>query len=103
ALFVSMLQRVNELQEEPEFYNTLTSTCTTNIVRHVNELVPSRVPFSYQVLFPGYSDRYAYDLGLIDTDLPFEEARAHFKVNDQALRFAEHDDFSVRIREQPSR
>src|SRR4051812_3265468 len=43
-LFVSMLQRANSLREQPEFYNTLTNTCTTNIVRHVDMLVPGRVP-----------------------------------------------------------
>ncbi len=98
-LFVAMLERANRLRTEPEFYNTLTNTCTTNIVRHVNALTPRRIPFSYKVLFPGYSDRLAYDLGLIDTELSFEEARRHFKINDRAERFADSTDFSVRIRE----
>ena len=39
------------------------------------EIAPSKVPFSYKVLLPGYSDRLAYDLGLLDTDLPFEAAK----------------------------
>jgi len=98
-MFVGMLRRANRLREEPEFYNTLTSTCTTNIVRHVNELVPGRVPWSYKVLFPGYSDELAYDLGLIDTDLPFPEAKRRFRINDAALRAAGREDFSRRIRQ----
>ena len=52
-MFVDMLRRANDLRLKPEFYNTLTSTCTTNIVSHVNELVPGRIPFSYTVLLPG--------------------------------------------------
>lgn len=98
-MFVSMLRRANHLREKPEHYNTLTNTCTTNIVRHVNELVPGRIPFSYKVLLPGYSDELAYDLGLIDTDLPFPEARRHFRVDDDALRAAGREDFSQRIRQ----
>lgn len=98
-MFVSMLRRATRLREEPEFYNTLTSSCTTNIVSHVNELVPGRVPLSYKVLLPAYSDELAYDLGLIDTGLPFAEAKRRFNINDEALRYAGRDDFSRGIRE----
>ena len=98
-MFVSMLRRATRLREEPEFYNTLTSSCTTNIVRHVNELVPGRVPLSYKIVLPAYSDELAYDLGLIDTDLPFAEAKRRFNINDEALRYAGREDFSKGIRE----
>ncbi len=97
-MFVGMLRRANHLREKPEHYNTLTNTCTTNIVRHVNELVPGRVPWSYKVLLPGYSDELAYELGLIDTDLPFPEAKRHFRINDAALRAGGREDFSQLIR-----
>lgn len=99
-MFVSMLRRANRLREEPEHYNTLTNTCTTNIVRHVNELVPGRVPWSYKVLLPGYSDELAYELGLIDTGLPFAAAKRRFRIDDDALRAAGREDFSQRIRRQ---
>ncbi len=97
-MFVGMLRRANRLREEPEHYNTLTNTCTTNIVRHVNELVPGRVPWSYKVLLPGYSDELAYGLGLIDTDLPFSAAKRRFRIDDDALRAAGREDFSRQIR-----
>ncbi len=98
-LFVSMLRRANHLRQQPEHYNTLTNTCTTNIVRHVNELVPGRVPWSYKTLLPGYSAELAYDLGLIDTELPFPAAKNHFRIDDDALRAAGREDFSRRIRQ----
>lgn len=97
-MFVEMLERANALADAPEFYNTLFSTCTTNIVRHVNTIAPRRVPLSYKVLLPGYSDELAFDLGLIDTDLPLEEARQRFHINERALRFADDPAFSRRIR-----
>lgn len=98
-MFVSMLRRANHLRQEPEHYNTLTNTCTTNIVRHVNELVPGQVPWSYKILLPGYSDELAYDLGLIDTKLPFPAAKQHFRIDDDALHAAGQADFSQRIRQ----
>lgn len=100
TLFLDMIGRANKLADQPEFYNTLTSTCTTNIVRHINAIAPGRVPFSHKVLFPGYSDELAYDLGLIDTDLPLKKIRERYKINDKALRFADDENFSTRIREQ---
>lgn len=98
SLFLDMLTRADKLQREPEFYNTLTSTCTTNIVSHVNKLVPDRVPFDYRILLPGYSNKYAYELGLIDTNLPFEEARTKFNINERAQTYADSPEFSKMIR-----
>ena len=99
ALFLDMVTRGTKLRERPEFYNTLTNTCTTNIVRHVNRISPRLIPFSYKVLLPGHSDRLAYALGLIETTLPFEEIRDYFSINKQALLYGESHDFSRKIRE----
>jgi hypothetical protein len=98
AMFVSMLQRANALRERPEFYNTLTNTCTTNLVDHVNVIVPDRIPFSAAVLLPASSDRLAYDLGLIDRGRTFDQTRTAAQINDLARRFAEDPEFSMRIR-----
>jgi hypothetical protein len=97
--FVDMIERTNKLKNEPEFYNTLTNTCTTNIVDHVNKIVPKRVPLSLKILFPAKSDELAYKLGLIDTDLSFEEARKKFLINERAEKFADSPEFSRKIRE----
>jgi hypothetical protein len=79
-------------------YNTLGNTCTTNLVRHVNDITPGRIPPSPAILFPGYSDRLAFDLGLIDTDLPLEQLRERYRINDLAIEHADAPDFSRRIR-----
>ena len=98
ALFVSMLQRANELREHPRFYNTLTSSCTTNIVDHVNDIAPKRVPFSYKTLLPAFADELAYDIGLLDTTVAFETLKARAKINERARVYADSADFSRRIR-----
>jgi hypothetical protein len=65
----------------------------------VNKIAEDRVPFSYKILFPSYSDEFAYRLGLIDTDVSFEETRAKYLINDRALQYADAPDFSRKIRE----
>ena len=99
-LFVDMLIRVNELYSSPEFYNTLTNTCTINQMNLVNEIYPGTIPFNYKILLPEYSDTLAYQLGLIDTNLTFEHAREKFKINDGADACGDCADFSLAIREQ---
>ncbi|MFP5246701.1 MAG: DUF4105 domain-containing protein [Thermoanaerobaculia bacterium] len=98
AMFLGMLQRANELRREPEFYNTLTNTCTTNLVRHVNSIAPGRIPFSPSVFFPASSDHLAWNLGLIDSARTFEETKTGALINDRARRFAEDPEFSRKIR-----
>lgn len=99
ALFVSMLTRANTLKNNPEFYNTLTSTCTTNIVDHVNAVSPKSIPWSISLVLPKGSDKYAYRLGLIDTSLPFSELKAQSNINARVEKYADHPNFSMMIRE----
>ena len=98
ALFVEMLARSNELATKPEFYNTLTNNCTSNVVDHVNHIASSAVPKGIKTILPGYADEVAYSLGLIDNSISLEEARRRYRVNVQAERFATDPDFSRRIR-----
>ena len=96
---LSIFRRVNKLHDEPEFYNTLTNNCATNLARHANEVVPRRVPWNLTLLFPAEADRYAFDLGLIDTKLAdFAEVRRAHHINDLALAYADDLEFSLRIR-----
>ena len=97
-MFVDVMRRVNKLVREPEFYNTITNNCTTNVRNHVNHLIPNGVPYDYRVLLPGYSDELAYDLGLIEAKGSFEETRAAAKVNFNAYLYRDDPDFSQKIR-----
>lgn len=101
ALFLDMAERANRLRDTPEFYNTATNNCTTRIVDHVNTVAPGRVPGSWRVLLPGYSDELAYELGLIRTQLSLKDTRARWLVNQRARRWPDDDAFGVRIREEP--
>jgi hypothetical protein len=101
-MFVSMLERANKLRERPEFYNTLTNNCTSNVVAHVNRIVPNAVPAGYKTMMPGYTDEVAMRLGLIDTGLDIEQARERFQINARARKYITDPYFSLRIRESGS-
>ena len=97
-MFVDIMGRVNKLVREPEFYNSITNNCTTNIRNHVNRLLPDKVPYNYHVLLPGYAPEMAYDLGLIEKKGTFEETKAAAKVNYRAYLYADDPQFSRKIR-----
>lgn len=86
-IFIDTLNRANELNNKPEFYHTLFNSCLTNIVKHARRVIPDKIPkFRFKVFLPGYSDEIAYRLGLIDTELPLEQIRKKFSINDKVKR-----------------
>ncbi len=97
-LLVDVLGRTNELASRPEFYNTVTNNCTTNIARHINRISPRRLRYDYHILLPGYSDKLAYNEGLIVRTGTFAETKAAANITPKAMMFAEREDFSELIR-----
>lgn len=97
-LLVDVLGRVNQIAKQPEFYDTLTNNCTTNLVAHLNRIKPSRLLADVRVLLPGYSDSLAYDEGLIVRNGTFSETKQRAYVNPLAQRYAGRADFSEMIR-----
>jgi hypothetical protein len=98
-VLVAMLERANALRARPEWYNTLTNNCTLNLVRHVNALLPGRIPMDWRIAIPGYSDELVHQVGLIDTTGNLTEQRARFLVNAKARAALDAPDFSRLIRQ----
>jgi len=96
-LFLSYIDSINSLKVDPEFYNTLTTNCTTTIWMHtkVNE---ESMPFNWKILVSGYVPQLVYERGRLDTALPFDELRRRAHVNDAARAADTAPDFSQRIR-----
>jgi hypothetical protein len=96
-LFLVYLERINELADRPEFYHLLSNSCTINIVRYAN--LAGRVGrLDIRHILNGWSDRYLYDAGVLDTSLPFEELRRRSHINEVARAAGNAEDFSERIR-----
>jgi hypothetical protein len=99
-LLVDMLERMNEIVEKPVWYNTFTANCTSSIAYHVNRISSGRVPaLSWGLWLTGYADELALEKGLIDTDLPIEEARKKYLVTPRSQEIGDVENYSKLIRQ----
>src|SRR5499426_1369442 len=96
-LFLEYVHKINSLAKEPEFYNTLTTNCTTNILTHTR-VNPGDLPLSWKILLSGYVPQYLYERAAIDTSLPLEELKRRSHINAAAQAADKTPDFSQRIR-----
>lgn len=78
-LFVSLLKRADKLSKKPEFYNTLTNNCASNILKHVNDIRINDIPWNRYVILPSESDKVVYEYWLIDTNLSLADAKLIIK------------------------
>ena len=65
-VFLDDIKTMNDIRRQAQFYNTLTTNCTTIILMHtrMNREAP---PMSWKILLSGYVLDYLYELGGIDT------------------------------------
>jgi Domain of unknown function (DUF4105) len=80
-VFLAAVARVNEIARTPEFYDTLTNNCTTNIVDMVNKLRPGTFQEDIRLVLPGHSDKMLYDHGMIRATGTFEQVRQASRIN----------------------
>jgi Domain of unknown function (DUF4105) len=98
VLLLRYLQEVNQLRQQPQWYNALTENCTTAIQRLARG-GERRSWWSWKLFLNGYLDELAYDIGAIDRSLPFSVLKAKSHVNERAKAANDDPRFSVRIRE----
>lgn len=84
-LFIDIMKRTDQINNNPEFYNTYDNSCTTNINGHLNAIlsVNKKPGNSWEISFPKYADSFYYEKGLIDTGLTFEEIKQTSRINDR--------------------
>jgi hypothetical protein len=98
-LFLEYINRINAIRTTPEWYNSLTTNCTTNIWK-ISRVNPQHLPFSWKILASGYVPEYLYEHGRLATGgLSFPELQRRVHVNDRAHAADAAEDFSRRIRE----
>lgn len=98
ALFVDYLRTANQLHKEPVWYNALTDNCTTGVRLHSKAIGTAR-PWDWRLLLNGHMDERAYELGTLDTSLPFAELKRRSHINERGRAAGDAPDFSARIRE----
>jgi hypothetical protein len=96
-VFLDYLAKINSLHTQPEFYNSLITNCTTNILMH-SRVNPGSLPFSWKILLSGHAAEYIYDNGGMGKALSFPELQERSLINAVAQRADTAPDFSQRIR-----
>jgi hypothetical protein len=96
-LFLEYVDRMNRLKEQPEFYDTLNTNCTTEVWSLARAL-SGQFPLDWRVLLTGHFPAYAYARGSLDTSMPFERLKSLSLINDKAHAAGPDLDFSALIR-----
>jgi len=98
-LFMDYIDKINALNKQPAFYNSLTTNCTTNIWLS-SRVNAEHLPFSWKILASGHVPQYLHENGrLADGKLPFAELQQRALVNPRAQAAGAAADFSRRIRD----
>ncbi len=97
ALLREYVADANGLANTPQFYNSLTSNCTTTIFKMMR-IVGDPTPFNWRFVINGYLPDYAYARGAVDTKIPLPELKALAHIDKRAAEADGSLDFSRLIR-----
>lgn len=97
-LLLKYVAELDLLVEKPKWYNALTQNCTTTIHYHIKAVTPER-RWDWRLLLNGHLDSLGYELGTINTSLPFAELKERSNITERAKMADGSPDFSERIRE----
>jgi hypothetical protein len=97
-VLLDYLREVNHLRDYPEWYNALTSNCTTNIRGHTKPYARKKV-WDWRLLANGRVDELGYEVGSLNQSLPFRDLKARSLINERARAAGDDPAFSTRIRE----
>jgi hypothetical protein len=82
-LLLEYLVDANALSATPEFYNSITTNCTTTIVKMIRA-VGDAIPLDWRLIVNGYLPEYAYGRGALDTRVPLSELKAAAHIDKRA-------------------
>jgi hypothetical protein len=82
-LLVDYLARAAKLEERPEWYNSISSNCTTNLFYRRGHRVPWWLRL--HIFLNGLSARAMYRRGFLDNGVPFKELQSRSDIRERAL------------------
>lgn len=97
ALLLEYVQDANALSTTPEFYNSITTNCTTTVVKMMRA-VGDAVPLDWRLIVNGYLPEYAYERGALDTSLPLADVQERAHIVERAKAAGRTPAFSRLIR-----
>jgi hypothetical protein len=84
AMLVSMLETATELAGCPQFYHTVTNTCTSNVLVHATDLENRPRRYDFRLVFPGYADGLGVEVGFVDAPEGLHALREASLINERA-------------------
>ncbi|WP_246066405.1 DUF4105 domain-containing protein [Limnobacter alexandrii] len=97
TLFLAYVEQANKLEKTPEFYNTLTSNCTTVVFDIAKRIVPD-LPLDYRLLLSGYFAEYAHAQGGLVEGFSYAELQEKGYIVPRAKAMRSDENFSEVIR-----
>jgi hypothetical protein len=94
ALLLEYVDDSNALAVAPAFYNSISTNCTTTVVK----LIRAAVPFDWRLIVDGYLPCYLYDRGAVDTHITLDELTALAHIDARAKAADQSPEFSRLIR-----
>ncbi|KQS76444.1 hypothetical protein ASG25_14105 [Rhizobium sp. Leaf384] len=102
ALFLTYVNAANARAETPQFYDTLTTNCTT-VIFDLARLVSPGIPMDWRILLSGYLPGYLLDQEATLWKLPERELRAKAAISAKAqAQPTNGPDYSTIIRADPA-
>ncbi len=96
-LLLEYVADANALATTPQWYNSITTNCTTTVVK-LMRVAGDEVPFDWRLIVNGYLPDYAYDRGAIDTSMPLSQLREIAQIDERARAVGLTSEFSKAIR-----
>jgi hypothetical protein len=97
TVLLQYVAEANELAERPAFYNSLTTNCTTAVVKLIRT-AGGTLPFDWRLIVNGYLPGYLYDHGAVVTTIPLSELMALARIDERARAADQSPEFSRLIR-----
>jgi len=97
-LLLQYVEESNALAAEPKFYNSITTNCTTAVVKLIRA-AGGNMPFDWRLIVNGFLPNYLHDRGAVDTSISLDELRARSRISARARAADDAPNFSRIIRE----
>ncbi|MFT4095766.1 MAG: DUF4105 domain-containing protein [Rhodoblastus sp.] len=98
ALLLQYVQDANALAAKPQFYNSLTTNCTTTVAGLVKAM-GKPVPLDWRLIVNGYLPDYLYENDMLTKRVPLVDVKRLSHIGARAKAANDATDFSQAIRE----
>jgi hypothetical protein len=98
AMLLDYMREINQLAQEPRWYNALTHNCTTAI-RYHSKHIGAAGPLDWRLFANGHLPELGYERGVLDQSLPLVQLIEASYISDRAKALPADANFSTAIRQ----